>query len=170
MVKPRSMVADLDALPFATPGVEERPALAGPRKCRRHEWVWAGDLPEHGERCRFCYRLRDAVASRRGRNNRNRGNAIEREIAAKLGLRRVGQYGGADDVRGDLFAAQVKSGGRFPELFWRWLKAVPTDAGQTPLLVVTDAPGPGHKRRALVIVDLTDWAALHGRETEVEVA
>jgi hypothetical protein len=38
---------------------------------------------------------------------------------------------------------------------------VPVNAGQTPLLVVTDAPGPGHRRRAMVILDIDDWADLH---------
>jgi DNA-binding CsgD family transcriptional regulator len=78
------------------------------------------------------------VAVRKGRNSRARGNSIEREIAKRLGLRRVGQFGGPDDVAGDNFVAQVKSGGSFPERIWRWLKAVPVNATQTPLVVVVD--------------------------------
>jgi hypothetical protein len=104
----------------------------------------------------------DPTASRRGRTNRSRGNSIEREVGKKLGLRRVGQYGGPDDLSGQLFAAQVKSGGSFSERFWSWLKAVPATADQTRLLIVTDAPGPGRKRRAVVILDLDDWRDLHG--------
>jgi hypothetical protein len=177
-VKPRSMVADLDSLPFATPGVEERPALAPPRKCPRHRWQqgWTsgsgfamgfpveGEVPAVG--CINCGRVRDPAASRRGRNNRNRGNAIEREVAAKLGLRRVGQFGGPDDVRGEWLVAQVKSGGAFPERIWKWLNAITADAGQTRAVVITDAPGPGHRRRALIVLDLADWAALHGTTSE----
>ena len=67
-------------------------------------------------------------------------------------------------MQGDLFAAQVKSGGAYPERLHGWLKAVPVDAGQVALLVVTDAPGPGHRRRALVVLDLADWIALHGEQ------
>jgi hypothetical protein len=37
-------------------------------------------------------------------------------------------------------------------------------ADQTPILVVADAPGPGHKRRAMVILELSDWRALHGED------
>ena len=113
-------------------------------------------------RCSRCGLQRDEARARRGRTNRSRGNAIEREIGARLGLRRVGQYGGSEDLTSPLFAAQVKSGGSFPERLWTWLRAVPTTAGQTALLVVTDAPGPGHRRRALVVLDIDDWRDLHG--------
>lgn len=135
--------------------------------CRRHKWgtVWTFD--DNGQTngwypgCIKCGQTKDVARSLRGLRARARGNAIEREIAHKLGLRRVGQFGGKDDVSGDLFAAQVKSGDCFPERMWTWLKAVPVVTGQTPLLVVTDAPGAGHKRRALVILELDEWAALH---------
>lgn len=145
------------------------PAATGqPRRCTRHVWVPYPTPAEGGptEWCSRCSRWRDATMTRRGRNNRSRGNAIEREVAASLGMRRVGQYGGPDDARGLLFAAQVKSGGTYPERLHRWLKAVPVDAGQTAILIVTDAPGPGHKRRALVILDLADWRDLHGEMTD----
>lgn len=131
-----------------------------PRTCRhprprreRYEGTW---------RCESCGHVANPDRIRGGRRNRNRGNAIERDIGRRLGLRRVGQFGGPEDLSGDLFAAQVKSGGAFPERLWSWLRAVPTNAGQTPLLVVTDAPGSGHRRRALVVLDLDSWAELHG--------
>lgn len=158
MQKLDAMLADAELAP---------PTLnvATERKCRRHRW----GIPIGGPRtgvvlCERCDAVRDLARSRRGKNNRSRGNAIEREVAAKLGLRRVGQYGGADDVRGALFAGQVKSGLSFPERLWTWLKAVPVDAGQTPILIVTDAPGPGNRRRAVVVVELSDWISLHGPE------
>jgi hypothetical protein len=135
------------------------------RKCVRHDWTWAGPTPESGERCRRCDRVRDDQLSRRGRNNRARGGAIEREVGKQLGLKRVGQFGGATDlgVSADPFAVSVKSGsGYFSERYWDQLKRQPVAAGQTALLVVTDAPGPGHRRRAVVVLDLTDWLALHG--------
>lgn len=147
-----------------------------PKKCRRHDWrVGAWVDPQNGQpdvwdpftagwTCYRCGKVRDDAATRRGRNNRSRGNAIERAVGKELGLRRVGQYGGPDDLSGQMFAAQVKSGGSFSERYWSWLKAVPVTAGQTPILVVTDAPGPGHKRRALVVLELSDWRALHGED------
>jgi hypothetical protein len=135
-----------------------------PRRCLHPKWKRELRSSEIGTftYCGSCQKMLDPAVARRGRNNRARGNAIEREIAAKLGLRRVGQYGGADDIRGLAFAGQVKSGTAYPEKFHRWLKAVPVNAGETAILVVTDAPGPGHQRRALVILDLSDWTALHG--------
>jgi hypothetical protein len=148
------------------------PTGAKPKRCGRHDWtvrivtVEPGLLAGiYGEWvCSRCGKTKDEQAAQRGKNNLSRGNAIEREIGHRLGLRRVGQYGGPDDLSGDLFAVQVKSGGSFSERYWSWLRAVPANAGQTPLLVVTDAPGPGHRRRAMVVLTLADWIALHGPE------
>ena len=102
---------------------------------------------------------------RRGRLNRNRGNAIERGVAKELGLTRVGMYGGAEDAgrHDEPFLVSVKSGsGYFSERYWDQLRRMPVNGAQTALLVVTDAPGPGHKRRAYVVVELDDWKELHG--------
>jgi hypothetical protein len=138
-----------------------RPGAAPVKPCR-HPKALRVLFGDGTWQCSPCGHLSNAETQRRGRNNRARGNAIEREIARSLGLRRVGQFGGPEDVAGELFVAQVKSGGAFPERLWQWLKAVPATAAQTPLLVVTDAPGPGHRRRALVILELHEWAAWHG--------
>jgi hypothetical protein len=137
-----------------------------PRKCRRHQWAGRLMAQMGGEpaSCIRCGAIRDESKVRIGRNNRARGNAIERAVGKELGLRRVGQYGGPDDLSGLAFAAQVKSGGSFSERYWSWLKAVPVTADQTPILVVTDAPGPGHKRRAMVVIELSDWVSLHSEE------
>lgn len=141
------------------------PGAAPARKCFRHDWTWAGPTPEAGERCRRCGRVRDDQLSRRGRTNRNRGNSIERDVGKQLGLRRVGQYGGPTDVgnAAEPFRVSVKSGsGYFSERYWDQLKRQIVTAEQTALLVVTDAPGPGHRRRAVVVLDLADWLLLHG--------
>ena len=150
-----------------------RPGAAPARKCRRHVWMRAAlKNSEIGgpAMCARCGVFRDEATARRGRNNRSRGNAIEREVGRQLGLRRVGQFGGPDDLSGEMFAAQVKSGGAFPERLWAWLRAVPVNGGQTPLLVVTDAPGPGHRRRAVVVLELSEWVALHGPQQREESA
>ena len=151
------------------------PAAPKPRRClhprgyRLHADPTTGlPLAEGTSLCGRCSTLIDARDARRGRNNRARGNSIEREIGRRLGLRRVGQYGGPDDLAGEIFVAQVKSGGAFPERLWAWLKAVPVNAGQTALLVVTDAPGPGYQRRALVVLDIKDWEQLHRAEARRE--
>ena len=137
----------------------------GPKVCRRHEWARVSLTPDDTPFCLRCGRLRDEAASSRGKRNRNRGNAIERAVGKQLGLKRVGQFGGATDLgeSSDPFAVSVKSGnGYFSERYWDQLKRQPVAAGQTALLVVTDAPGPGRARRAVVVLDLADWVALHG--------
>jgi len=162
-----------DDLPFDYPSAAN-PGAAPAKVCRRHAWL-AGTVFTTTDgvyldvlaKCLRCGKVRDDVLVRRGRTNRSRGNSIERDIGKQLGLRRVGQFGGPDDLSGEMFAAQVKSGGAFSERWWSWLRAVPVNAGQTPLLVVTDAPGPGHRRRAVVVIEIGDWIALHG-PTEVE--
>jgi hypothetical protein len=148
---------------FAVTPDPSRPARPS-RLCRRHDWYGIALGDRIITTCRRCGRVRDDATARRGRTNRSRGNAIERDVAKALGMRRVGQYGGPDDARGSLFAAQVKSGKSYPERLHTWLKAVPVDAGQVAILVITDAPGPGHRRRGLVVLDLADWRDLHGEE------
>jgi hypothetical protein len=164
------------------------PAAPVPRPCRRHaslkvhfatdpdgvdRQLWHVEQAHHGYVspcepgiiCTRCWKRLDETAVRRGRTNRARGNSIEREVGKQLGLKRVGQFGGATDlgVSADPFAVSVKSGsGYFSNRYWDQLKRQPVAAGQTALLVVTDAPGAGHRRRAVVVLDLADWLALHG--------
>jgi len=136
------------------------------KKPHRHSWVPSTDgLGAVGYSCLNCGKLKNEIISRRGKLNRSRGNAIEREVAHRLGLRRVGMYGGPEDAgtAADPFLASVKSGnGYFSERYWAQLKRLPVQGQQTALLVVTDAPGPGHPRRAYVVVELSEWIALHG--------
>lgn len=155
-----------DDLPFDYPS----PATVNvtTRRCRRHDWalvVWSDG--GNFEACRRCGLVRDLALAKQNKNNRARGNTIERDICRRLGVRHTGQFGGPDDGASDLWAVQVKSGGSFSERYWAWLRAVPVVAGQVPLLVVTDAPGPGRRRRAIVVLDMDSWLELHG-PTEVE--
>ncbi|CAN5654751.1 hypothetical protein BH23CHL7_BH23CHL7_20460 [soil metagenome] len=104
----------------------------------------------------------DPERSRRGRSNRRRGNDWERTLAAQLGGRRVGQYGDPADVLTPLLAVQAKCGLAYPERLDRWLRAIPRTGGRLPVLIVGDAPGPGYRRRALIVMDLGDFRDLHG--------
>ena len=106
----------------------------------------------------------DPERSRRGRSARNRGNAFEREVAKRLGARRVGQYGGSDDVSADWVSVQCKVGGYYPERIDGWLRALPANAGQLRAVVLGDAPGPGRRRRSLIVIDLDDFVAWFGKE------
>jgi hypothetical protein len=107
----------------------------------------------------------DPVRSRRGRANRRRGNDFERSLAAELGGRRIGQYGDPADVLTPLFVVQAKVRKAFPYWMTRELDRLPRADGRIPLLVVSDSPGPGRRRRSVVVVDLRDWVDLHGVES-----
>lgn len=104
-------------------------------------------------------------ATRRGRTARNRGNAYERSVAKRLGVRRVGQYGGKEDLGAaeDWMVVQCKNGSYYPERIDGWLRAIPVRAGQLRAVVIGDAPGPGTKRRELIVLDLGDFLDWFGK-------
>jgi hypothetical protein len=104
----------------------------------------------------------DFGPAHRGKNNNRRGKQWERTIAANIGGERVGQAGGKDDVQHPRFAIQAKVGTMFPERLWKWLAAVPIKPGQRQALVVGDAPGPGKRRRAVVLMNYEDWREAEG--------
>jgi hypothetical protein len=81
-----------------------------------------------------------------------------------LGVTRVGHFGGKADggKSNEWIAVQVKSGQSYPERLDKWLSEVPRRADQLRALVVTDAPGPGVRRRAMVIIHLDEFAAWYG--------
>jgi hypothetical protein len=105
----------------------------------------------------------DPVKARRGRTARARGNAYEREVAHKLGGRRVGQYGDKVDVDvPGYLRVQCKNGVRYPKTLDGWLRAIPVEAGLLRAVVLGDAPGSSGKRRSLIVFDLDEWAMWHG--------
>ena len=152
-----------------------RPGAAPARRCRKHTYKLLAIEPgaEHDTftlgACVRCGRAYSPEASRKGRANRSRGNAIERRVAARNGARRTGQYGGKDDVTGGLFAFQVKSrkGSAFPRWMTAELEALRPGIGQRePVLVVVEAFSDRRPARTLYIVDEATWLALHGPEEE----
>jgi hypothetical protein len=163
-------LAEADAWPPPDPVERE------PRKCRRHQWVMyiedtrdlqTGEVTdEHltGLRCVACGRPKDPAASRRGKNNRSRGNSIERDVCKALGIARRGQYGGPDDGGGeaDWITVQVKSGGAYPERIDGLLRALPLRASQLRGVVHVDTPGAGTRRRALITLDLEEFSQWYG--------
>lgn len=136
---------------------------ATPRR-RRCAHVWRFEDGEDGPVCGRCGIAKDSPLIRRGRTNRARGNRIELEMARALGMRKVGQYGGAEDATSEPFVAQVKSksGRAFPARWHDEISRLPATAAQTPLLVIAEAGVVGRKRRALVVLRLEDWQSLHG--------
>lgn len=162
---------NLDDFPFEPDDSAEHRVVVverEPRKCRRHQWAWfapASALDGPGAmQCRRCSTPRDEARARRGKTSRNRGNAFEREVAAKLGGRRVGQYGDQVDVDvPGYLRVQTKNGGTYPRTIDRWLRAIPVEAGLLRAVVLGDAPGPGNRRRSLIVFDLDEYAMWHGR-------
>lgn len=153
------MTVDQD-LPW---GPEPAPMVVVPRAARQHRHDYRPDWSEGRQGAPYCRcgAAKDEVRSRRGRLSRRHGNDFEREIAAKLGIRRVGQYGTATDVEGDWITIQAKVGGAFPERLWRWLPAAKGD--QLRAVIVGDSPGPGRKRRCLIVLDLDDFSSWFGK-------
>jgi hypothetical protein len=99
--------------------------------------------------------------AKRGKRARNKGNAFEREVAEKIGGARVGQFGGKVDVMSDWIAIQCKVGnGSYSERYDGWLRSVLGNSSQISALVVGDAPGPGTKRRSMIILDFEDFIDL----------
>lgn len=101
------------------------------------------------------------AARRRGKNNRNRGNGLERRLSAELtesGLagERVGMYGGKVDVRGLGVIISAKKGGAYSERYDTWLNELKPKADEVAALVVEDAPGSGIKSRRIVVIS---WQA-----------
>src|SRR5512139_1224819 len=172
-------MSEHDSLPFDYPS-DATPTGARP-KPHRHRWVpypfsggedryvmRAGDNAEvrivPSEWCDSCHRWRDPVQSRKGRNNKKRGGAIQRKRIEGLGGRNLAGNNPNLDGIGALFAYESKSGGSFSERYWRWLSGIPRNAGQVGVLIVTETPGRGHKARSIVVVDYDDWRDLHGEK------
>jgi len=158
-------------LPFSYGETPATPTGAKPRK-HRHEYdQWHHEPPlaiigEHvaTPMCR-CGAIQDPAASRRGRLNRSRGNSIERWVNGLLGIANRGKYGGTDDGGDstDWIVVQTKSGGAYPERIDALLRAIPHHAEQLTGVVHTDTPGAGAKRRALITLDLYDFADWYGK-------
>jgi hypothetical protein len=144
--------------------------LAGEVRRHRHVWsYWPTSNPNERASlptCR-CGAIKDEARSRRGRTARARGNRRELELAKALGGVKVGHHGGPEDVRAGLLNVQskVRAGSAFPSWMARELDKLPRTGGRLPALIVTDVPGRGIRRRALVVMDLDDFRELHGEPT-----
>jgi hypothetical protein len=130
----------------------------------RHRHRWTVDNPPWPVAC-LCGALKDAAKARRGKTSRRKGNDYERSVAARLGAKRVGQYGTTIDVggQGDWVAIQCKVGSAFPERIWKWLDAIPKDAMHVRGVVIGDAPGTGTKRREVIVMELDDFCSWFGK-------
>ena len=131
----------------------------------RHRHVWAIWTPD-GLGC-ACSAVKDEAATRKGRNNRKRGNAFEVTVARKLkrvlATYRKGQYGGKTDVGSSLVVVQCKKvASLFPKRINALLREVEAEAtaDQFPMVALSNVPGAGGTTQELVVMDLNDLANL----------
>ena len=168
----------LDDIPWGDEP-EERVKLAAPRKCRRHEWIqvltatWRAGPPEISDSsteilCKRCGRVRDDSSSRRGRNNRKRGNSHELAIARRYGGDKVGPLGLPEDIRGARWISQVKTHQGTPPARWTAIfSAMDASKGQrVPRLILRYLRGPGQKPLDFIVVRGDDWLEEFGRDEE----
>lgn len=161
------MTDDLDALlkdvPISPPTFS---GAQGKPKCRRHRWNTTS-FEGRPIVCTWCGAPRDEARSRRGKNAARNGKRIQRERIVALGGRNLA--GNNENLDGiSEFAAYESKSGRsaFSDRYWRWLTDIPVNANQTRVLIVTDAPGPGHRARSYVVVEYSEWKDLHGEIVE----
>jgi len=107
----------------------------------------------------------NAARSRRGKNNRNRGNQLERTLVhdledAGIPAKRVGQHLGVVDVQAEGAAISAKKGGAFSTRYQKWLDELKPRADELSVLVVEDAPGSGIKASRIVVMSWDDWISL----------
>lgn len=122
-------------------------------------------MTEWATRCWFCHRPKDEVASRRGKNNRHRGNREELVVATEVGGRKMGPLGLPWDVEMPGYARlQVKKLAAPPSL--RFIAAEIARIGAGPEMpgFVWIQPGRGGER--LIVFRLADFAERHGVKAE----
>jgi len=106
---------------------------------------------------------KNAEKSKRGRRARAKGNRFELDVAQRLGGVRKGFLGTKTDVEADWIVVQCKVGnGSYSERYDGWLRSVKPNASQIAALVVGDAPGPGTRRRTMIVLDFEDFCDLMG--------
>ena len=151
--------------------------------CRRHLWIgvpsktrtavdeWGIEGPAVDIKCHRCGILKDSIASKRGRNNRKRGNSHELSVARKYGGEKVGQLGLPEDIRGDEYRTQVKTHQRLAPSEWRkaFTALEAAQDGRTPRLIVRFTQ-PGVPADDYVIIRGNAWLDRFGRDEEEPAA
>jgi hypothetical protein len=106
------------------------------KRPHRHAWIqWTDGLGGTGKGCSVCGKKQDE-SSRRGRNNRKRGGKAELDIARTYGGEKVGPLGLPEDIRGKVFATQVKVSQRAAPPMWLREFAKLEAGARTPRLIL----------------------------------
>lgn len=120
--------------------------------------------------CNACGHVTTRERMLLGRRARKRGQAVQRERIVGLGGRNLAGNNPNWDGQSEMFSYESKSGGTFSERVWRYLSGIPRQGQQTGVLIVSDAPGPGRRRRSYVVVEYGEWKMLHGELVQEEEA
>jgi hypothetical protein len=147
-------------------------------KARRHRHRWDGPhvvtedsvgidgigLRSYLPTC-ACGTVKDAAASRRGKSARRLGNDGERRSEKRYGWRKVGEFGGIDDLLGKLFIVQQKTTRTAAPLRWtRIFAGLDGRAGGRVPAILLSYVHQGRDTEDFILVRGRDWLDLHGRD------
>ena len=161
-----------------TPTTQPNLGAPAPRTAHRHRWItrgvpdqWTTDLGAgvtwFGERteCFPCGKVKDPATSRRGKNNRLRGNAAELVVARNVGGRKVGPLGHPWDVEMPGYARLQVRKLETPPSLRKIIEAINAIGGGAEMPgYIWIEPGRGGER--LIVFRLRDFAERHGVPTE----
>ena len=140
-------------LPFGDPLTPPNLGAPKPRTCRPHIW-------DNGV-CAKCDKVLDPTTSRRGRNNRTRGNREELTVARTVNGTKMGPLGLPWDVEMPGYARlQVKKLVTPPSLRFIAGELARIGSGAEMPGLVWVEPGRGGER--LIVFRLSDFAERHG--------
>lgn len=135
------------------------------RSPKRHAHSWGFGV------CIVCdLTLEEYMArSRRSRNNRSRGGRAELAVAREYGGEKVGPLGLGEDIRGKLFATQVKVSQRSAPPMWlrEFAKLANRSDGRTPRLILRFTRQGGlatGRTEDFVVIRGSDWLDHWGKD------
>jgi hypothetical protein len=114
-----------------------------------------------------CGHVLDATLVKRGKNNRKRGGAAELDIARTYGGEKVGPLGLPEDIRGKLFATQVKVSQRAAPPMWLREFSKLEGGARTPRLILRFTRQGGlatDRTQDFVVMRGSDFLDLMGRD------
>ena len=160
-----------DDLPFTHDDGRIPNGAKGRPACRRHEWTDVHDLALPHMACLRCGKVLDAVASRRGRSNRSRGNRAELDVARSIpGGRKMGPLGLPWDVEVGTYARlQVKKLAERPSVneIARLIERIPDTGDRLRGFVWVEAAGQGKRGKRRVWFLAHEFTAWHGSRVPV---
>lgn len=110
-------------------------------------------------------RVPDPLMQRRGKSSLRLGKDGERRSHKRYGWKRVGMYGGIDDLVGRMFIVQQKTTRSAPPIGWKGVFArLDERAGGRIPLILHSYVHSGLDTEDFIVIRGRDWLALHGRD------